>query len=718
MKINIKNKRAADFHTIVLYSDPYLPTPDEWTGGGSYTQFFRDKLNSPVRVSDKVLYKYNSTKISETDFTEYDFKFFPEKFKYNDIPKIEYLRKEDKELLGPKYQDLYILEESLFPTITTENSEESKIGYFSSYIVGPQEIYILNLPKSISRVEFYENSLESNIKDHYFNYSSEDVSVSSYTFINNYDLLVTLNQSNSNQVIEPDLVVTLGPEFGNVYNNLKVSDSTWFYQDTGLNWEVSGEESTELFRNWVTLKDEKDQRKILYFVISHDISSQGQLNLSYSAWLESINSNRNKWSYSLRNDESGKSVSPIYKNSLGFLYDGTSGTLVGTSSISELDSSKASSIWSPKRKYWKGDVAIINNSSYVSTSDGNLGNHPYYSGKWIKQEYLDNEIIAISVQVVVPLVGEFVPGEVIPSGLINLPRYTNNYRKLFNYSSNPGYELDTLSSKVDEVDLVEGEDYSKQVILNENGVLTYRVTVTNWTKSKSSGYLYFNYKTTPGKLICKQSYFDGVFGDSDFSDFLKDHTLDWTVIPGVIIKVNGEDYNPSEGIELGSSISIKVPKQSNYIVKAGIIYQSSSNELVYSSRDLTEEGNYYILNDTYNYSTISYENNIIYPQYSFIFANNYVTVSYITKSSKIFYQDPIQYMFTNRVMNYFKYTGDKTTLSIKIISGGSTISDEFQTKDNWSSDSDRILYRGVSRDDYQITISPRNSNITIIIDEI
>lgn len=747
MKINIENKRAADFHTIVLYSNPYLPTPVEWknvTGGNvsPYNNFFRRTLGSrlELRSSDKILYKYNSTKISEMGFTEYDFKFFPEKLKYNDIPKIEYLRKEDKELLGPRYQDLYVLEESLFPTVSSAETGESNIGYFSSYIVGPQEIYILNLPNSVSRVEFYEDSLESNIINGYYtNYTSQGVPVPSYTFINNYDLLVTLNPTNSRQVKKPDLVVTLGPEFGDFYNNLKIPDPTWFYQATDLPWEAGGEESEELLREWVTLKDEKDQRKILYFVISHDITSAGQLNLSYSAWLESVNPNRNKWKYSLRNDESGKSVSPVYEGSLGFLYDGTSKTLVGTSRSTitpELDSRSSFSGWSPKRKYWKGDVVKIRDTKYISTSSGNIGNHPYYTNKWIKEEYIKKDIMSDGVQVIILLVDGKIPGEVNPSGLINLPKYTDNYSKRFRYISNPGFELDYLSSRPGERDMIEGTDYSKQIILNEDGTLSYQATVDVWTKNRNSGFLYFNYKIIPGKLVSKCGLIDYHVEDvdtGDFSKFMEDRIIGWRDFPYLgfrvsSIIVNDEEYNPEVGVYPGSKVTINISSSdSNYrIISAGVTYQDSSGGLVYSSDGIsisTTSGGYTLIDSNYNYPTLTYDGSVKYPQYSFVISMNYIEISYLTNSTKISFEEPVKYIFygDSNWMNRFVYMGNKSELRVTIFIGNSLeVTDTFLVGNNWSEQGNMIEF-DLTRGDYSIFLSRQGSNVTrinVIIDEV
>ena len=143
-----------------------------------------------------------------------------------------------------------------------------------------------------------------------------------------------------------------------------------------------------------TEEDNTNLSKILWFVISPD-GEVYDINVSYHAWSESINPERNLNQYLLRNDDYNKintGINVIEKiPGTSFIVDKNSNTLLGNTEIENhpiLDK-KLTRAWYTEWKsgvnYAKDSVVVYKNLYYLKTSDkDDDSSGPQYSGDYLK----------------------------------------------------------------------------------------------------------------------------------------------------------------------------------------------------------------------------------------------------------------------------------------------------------------------------------------------
>ena len=133
--------------------------------------------------------------------------------------------------------------------------------------------------------------------------------------------------------------------------------------------------------------------KILWMLTTYKEGDK-VVNLSWTSYLGDRNPNWKMSDYVLRND----SLVPDYKGYHevdGFVYSDISGSIVGTERVEnrpiyDLIKLRVSDLedWSRSRRYSISDRVILGDKVYESVESDNIGNHPYYSRKWVI--YYDN----------------------------------------------------------------------------------------------------------------------------------------------------------------------------------------------------------------------------------------------------------------------------------------------------------------------------------------
>lgn len=338
MRILTTNKKDfSSINTIIAYSTPVFPLP----GSRSYGK-------------PKVYYRYKSNEIIEKGFIEYGFNFKPDKLKYNDTFAISMMDKESSEILGTDHRSLEALEKTLFPTVSG-STDKVDYGFFSSTSIQSQELYVIDLPEGITRIELYEE--------------------------------ISLPPKSSKT---PSAIIEFGPDPDNPNNPNDMYEEI----DPRRN-SRSGEADIS---EWARLIDEIRSKKLVWFFITTE-KGQSSINLSYSVWRNDINAERNLRSFAVRNDllnSITKTVKNIEIRDELVIETGT-GTILANDRPSELpilrrklerikNSRGTIETWNPRREYSMGSEIIHSGKNYVSILQRNIGNVPGFGLGWISSE--------------------------------------------------------------------------------------------------------------------------------------------------------------------------------------------------------------------------------------------------------------------------------------------------------------------------------------------
>ena len=135
--------------------------------------------------------------------------------------------------------------------------------------------------------------------------------------------------------------------------------------------------------------DEILDSKVIWIITSFTPESPRIINLSYEAYKGDRNPVRRMSEYVLRNDDLTENRKG-YSEKDGYLYSDISGSLIGTSKIVrrpiyDMMCGLSGNGWNRAKRYSVGDTIMMGDTRYESVESGNIGNHPYYSRKWIKK---------------------------------------------------------------------------------------------------------------------------------------------------------------------------------------------------------------------------------------------------------------------------------------------------------------------------------------------
>lgn len=149
-------------------------------------------------------------------------------------------------------------------------------------------------------------------------------------------------------------------------------------------YDSRGEEAVEITFEGNEIRDSK----VLWIVTSYTAGSPRTINLSYEAYKEDKNPVRRMSDYVLRNDSLTENWVG-YSERDGYLYSSISGSLIGTSKIErrpiyDMMRGMSGEGWNRARRYSIGDMVRMGDTVFKSVESGNIGNHPYYSRMWVK----------------------------------------------------------------------------------------------------------------------------------------------------------------------------------------------------------------------------------------------------------------------------------------------------------------------------------------------
>ena len=136
--------------------------------------------------------------------------------------------------------------------------------------------------------------------------------------------------------------------------------------------------------------DEIRDSKVLWIVTSFTGGTSRIVNLSYEAYKGDKNPVRKMSDYVLRNDDLTENKKGYIERD-GFLYSSISSSLIGTLRITrrpiyDMKCRMAGDGWNRSKRYSIGDTAKVGNTVFKSLESNNIGNHPYYSRMWIKND--------------------------------------------------------------------------------------------------------------------------------------------------------------------------------------------------------------------------------------------------------------------------------------------------------------------------------------------
>lgn len=480
-----------------------------------------------------VLYHGSKSKILMRDFAEYDFSFLVDKYKFNDSLKLTFLNNASKDLIGLNVSELTKLEDILFPTIQDTDEVDKNIDFFGTTVIGTYTLFLFPVPRGIRKVELYEGT-RTELETLGIDYD--------------YRLL-----SRQNITEKPAISIYLGPDYrwtNNPSSEYLVDPDVW---DNNYRMLASPK---DYFRGL----DEIESDKILWLVIT-DSGQLFDINLSYNSWSsDKMNPERNKWRYSLRNDEfqSTKSNTSIIDSKSGILLDGRSDTILSTAKVnshpilsrklqqfnltpfnegqsystgekvrfqgklweSTMDDNttipgEEGSYWeekiqpfSPYCSYGLGDRVLYNNQVWESLCDYNSEKRPDISKKWIIADSTE-DMFTSRINVIINPSGA---GRVIPGGQVRLD--SSSTEKNFVVYENLGYTLES----VDKVCSIDNNTYLTNITISVSNIPVLdgsidkkivTIPACDYDAIIGSGKLIFNFKPTTTKITIQGCY-DGV----------------------------------------------------------------------------------------------------------------------------------------------------------------------------------------------------------------
>ena len=596
MKLNTLKSDFSNVGTVVFYKH-HKYIPDE------LDQIPVEERLDENFTSDLVKYHGSSSNFPALDFAEYDFSYIIDKYKFDNKLAITELDEYSRNLVGRNIEDTDKIGKVLFPTLVEEDS--NTYDYFGSLNVSNKMLYFFECPEDYYTIEIYEDIIDSNVEG-------------GTSFIE-YQYLMLNGVEN---IITPSLIITLGPE-REAYNN-----PTDFYYDTDPMISRSNRDKL----NYDTLEysklvDELFSKKVICLFLSTN-NDTVDFNIAYSAWKNNTNSHRNKWEYSVRNDEYykvKKNVDMVEKNYSMFL-DRKSDTILGNKIYNNFESPiknkklqklvNQTQYYSPYRCYNKGEITKYKTTTgeieWESLVDGNIGNNPLTSPSWI----LSNKFLDFLTNVVYITTNPNNTNSVLVPG--NQITVTNNQVVNFSLICGLGYSLggiDLITPEEEIIPLIEGSDYTHTIEETTTSYNEY-VTISNWAdlidlESHERYSLRFNFNERQSTVILKAIKGGTIYPYSEWEDEFGIDNL------SVVAKLNGETVSINQ--ETGQ-IDIQNPQlQPELSLEFSGYYQK--NEIVSNYRIGAEKTR----------KTIAIENDIANDTVDFADAEYVIDVSSIQK---------------------------------------------------------------------------------------
>lgn len=536
-------------------------------------------------TSDLVKYHGSSSNFPALDFAEYDFSYIIDKYKFDNKLAITELDEYSREIVGKNIEDTDKIGKVLFPTLVEEDS--NTYDYFGSLNVNNKMLYFFECPEYYYTIEVYEDIIDSNV-------------VGGDSFIE-YKYLELKGVEDK---ITPALIITLGPE-REAYNN----PTDFYYESDPMISRINRNSINYDTLEYSKLVDELFSKKVICLFLSTN-NDTVEFNLAYSAWKNNVNSHRNKWEYSVRNDEYydvKKNVDIVEKDYSMFL-DKKSDTILGNKIYYNFESpiknkklqklENQTQYYSPYRCYNKGEITTYKTPTgdivWESLVDGNIGNNPLISPKWI----LSNKFFDFLTNVVYIVTNpNNTNSSLVPGNQVTV---TNNQTVNFSLVSGLGYSfngLDIITPEEEIVPLIQDVDYT---YIEEETPETYTetVSVSNWAdlidlESHDRYSLRFNFTDRPSSVVIKAIKGGTIYPYSEWNDEFGTDNL------SVVAKLNGEVVNidpetgkiiiPNPQLLPELSLEFSGYYQKNFIVSNYRIGSEKTAKTIQISKDIATD---------------------------------------------------------------------------------------------------------------------------------
>jgi hypothetical protein len=393
--------------------------------------------------------------------------------------------------------------------------------------------------------------------------------------------------------------------------------------------------------------DEVTSEKTIFMTLtlSEEDPTYNSVNVTYYIWKNSINSNRNKNKYSLRNDEFFSSIysSSIISDSSQFRIDDSTGTLlcsnaedsiISTTPILSLKKEQwgNNNVYNPKISYKLGDIVEfgrykdnyedIKPYKYISLCNNNINNTPCFSSKWILEDKFSDYLMTKINIIIYPEEA----ASITPEGSINISKDSDLLNFQVNYK--PGYKLD-IDSESGYASVSFVDDPENNITDNITGVITnaycsLSVDKAGIDKVLSKKQIIFKFKHTEYSLRFN-TYVNSVLENiRKRVEISQDSGNTWTIVNG---NQSGSSY---DGINVDSNTLIKVTlldiSSENYlkvnqpIIASGVLGEDKMSNKAIELKQTEDTLSYYFIDSpsfverttyTINVSSILHETRVI-----------------------------------------------------------------------------------------------------------
>lgn len=539
--------------------------------------------------SYKIQFRGNKTDLSNKDFSEYNFSYLIDKYKFNDKLLINQLDSSSKKLIGNKLDDLEKIENIMFPSYINIGEEQTD-SFFGSTLISNQTFISLLAEENCWKIEFYEDAIESN-NNIYGGFIEEEL----------------LDKLGIEKIKSPIITVTLGPE-----NTIRNNSSDMYYSYDPMLKDKENNDRLNI-KEYAELLEEINYSKVVWLFLSSDKTTVN-INLSYKSWISNKNPNRNMNKFIIRNDELWStlySVGLIEKDkNTNFWYDKNSGLLVGNGNIIEKEKCpilnkkirKITNKYSPYINYKLGDKVEYGGKLWESVTKDNYGNDPVLTKDWVLSEKL-NDYCTPKISV---LAYPNNSGNVTPNGTLSI--FDSSESKKFILTGNAGYQLDKdYPCLTDLNNPIQDKNYKITTNIEENGAIFKTVEILNWTDIIKAGKLIFNFSLYGCYSKFVANYNNSIINYSDWINYFDEFNFriiklivnDKETIPE--FNENNLIFQPKDKISIYFPDLIKytiIKIVSNYIIKGDLF----EKEISFEKNEYGE----YILNDVADYSNATY----------------------------------------------------------------------------------------------------------------
>lgn len=593
--------------------------------------------------ASSVSYLGNKSRIEESDFIEYGLSYIIEKEKYsgNELL-ISELDKSSKEFIGKDATNIEGLDNIIVPS-QSFNNNEADFDYFGSTLIGNSSLLSIKVPGEVYKVELYEDPIEGNYllpKD-----KPEDPDV--YGGFIDYevlDFLVIEGADFIGKVLhKPAITIQFGPT-----EDIKNNPSSYYWGS------IPGDRKIYTAASYRKLQEEVLSTKTLFLYFSNKDSEKGEstkIDISYKIWTEDKNPNRNKPNYDLRNDDywtMKNSLEIVEKKDNGVWCDGNSGTILGTTEITEplIYNVKLSSLderkYSKNTRYSIGDIVELGYSDtgepllWESLINNNIGNNPFISPSWISEGKI-NDYYTNRINVVV-----YPPNAAVvePSGTLVITDDTKVIFKILD--TKPGYRIYSnneiqgkhIDSCFSSNSTTPNEDWGKAVPSESDGVINweYREEVSgdiveeelvfyDWKEFfGESGITYQNLILNfveVNSIINLKCKLDGNSLPLKYSSWpseIKNAKI--TILGNEVSDVIETEYYKMFGAKLGNIIEMRFDEMDEKSIKSIIATKTIEGKIIKTDLLLSEEmvplgdgtlTRYYTTQDTVDFNSTDYE---------------------------------------------------------------------------------------------------------------